>query len=63
MVGKVSNSEKTIEEQYSDVSARELSSAYAFMMTKLFRKKTVDCDKAPPIFYVPPVIYVLESEF
>ena len=56
--------EKLTPEGYKEYAYnRELQSAYAFQLTRMYRKSVIDIDQYLPIFYVAPVVYELEEEF
>jgi hypothetical protein len=56
--------EKLTSEGYKEYAYnRELQSAYAFQLTRMYRKSVIDIDQYLPIFYVAPVVYELEDEF
>jgi hypothetical protein len=63
MVVKLPKEYKDLGDQYKYVKSRELRSAIAAQLTRFYRKATKDINKAPPLFYVTPVIYFIDEEF
>ena len=60
MIAKLPKEKKSPEEYKAYAYNRELQSAYAFQLTRMYRKSVIDIDQYLPIFYVAPIVYELE---
>ena len=63
MMLKISKIDLDSDGAYKEAMDRLTTSAYAQQMTRHYRRYTAENNYAPPIFYIPSVVYTLITEF
>ncbi len=61
LVAKISK--RPSNQDYNEALEKAHTSAYAQILAKIFRKVTYNIDHAPPLFYLSPFVYTLDTPF